>query len=88
MRKGGLINKGIAAALTLAFLALVRPEPAPGAFAAGAVALMLYEGLTWCIGYARRAKRRDAARRNRRMMQYDARRWAAEWLTWPLKEVS
>ena len=88
MKKGELINKGIAGALTLLFLAVVRPDPAPSGISWGIVTLMVYEFLAYSIRYIRREKRRQRARRNLKAMKYDGRRWADEWLYWPLKEVS
>ena len=88
MKKGELIDKGIATLLTLAFMAVVRPDPAPSGVAWGLMTILFFVFLEYSIRYMRREKRRQRARRNLRAMHYDGRRWADEWLYWPLKEVS
>lgn len=88
MKRGALIDKGAAAALTLLFLAVVRPDPMPSGVAWGITAIMMYEVLSRCIRRVRIERRREAIRRNMRAMKYDGQRWADEWIRWPLKEVS
>ena len=57
-KRGDLINRGIAAAITLVFLMAVRPDPEPTALEWGIVTLLMYEGLRYCIGYVRKPEGR------------------------------
>ena len=90
MKRGELINKGAAGAITLLFLAAVRPDPTPNALEWGVVALLMYEGLTWCVRYARlvhaRSKRQKARDEYERWLHYDGKNWAKTWLYWPIHE--
>lgn len=88
MKRGEIIDRGIAAALTATFMALVRPDPEPSLVGVSIVAILLYEGLTCCIRYIRKERRRRRIQRNAEAMTYDGSRWADEWLYWPMKEVS
>ena len=87
MRKGELINKGAAAALTVAFLALVRPDPEPTRVGLTVTAVLMYEALKYIVWYVRREVRRRKARRNVWAMRYDGRRWA-EMEFQPIKIIS
>ena len=90
MTRGELINKGIAAGITLAFILMVRPDPEPSALEWGFVSLLMYEGMTWCVRYARRAharsKRQKARDEYERWLHYDGKNWADTWLYWPIHE--
>lgn len=95
MKRGELINKGVAGATTLLFLAAVRPDPTPRAIEWGVVALLMYEGLTWCVRYIREirlAKKevhcRKAIERNNQARKEDGQRLDEFWIVWPMKEVS
>lgn len=48
------INKALAAGITLAFLALVKPDPMPGLLGTGFISILLYEANYYCITYIRR----------------------------------
>ena len=92
MNKKGIMNKLLAAALTLAFMALVRPDPDPSIVGVSLVAILLYEVLRFALdGISEH--RRQMLRSRRRIEslaagEEDIRRWADTWLVWPLKEVS
>ena len=88
MKRGEMINRGAAAAITVVFMALVRPDPDPALWETALVSIGMYEALRWCIWYIRRIRRQEKIRKNREVMYYDGTRWADEWITWPLKEVS
>lgn len=72
--------------MTIAFLTAVRPSPTPSAWAVGIVAILLFEGLSYCVRYIRRVRHMEAVKRNTRAMRYDGRRWADERLNWPIYE--
>lgn len=92
MKRGGLIDKGIAATITLVFLALVKPDTDLTLVQTAFVAILLYEGIRWSAEYIRKAnakqRRRQAVEMNLKAMKYDGERWADEWIRWPIKEVS
>lgn len=56
LRYEQLISRGLAAAITLAFMTAVRPDPEPGRAAAAMVGIMLYETAAYCIRYAMHVK--------------------------------
>ena len=88
----GIGNRVVAFAITLAFMALVRPDPDPSIVGVSLVAILLYEVLRFAldgISEHRRQKRRSRRRiESLTAGEEDIRRWADEWLVWPLKEVS
>ena len=90
MKRGELMNKGIAASITLAFMLAVRPDPEPSGLEWVVVTLLMYEGLTWCVRYARRvhaqSKRRKIRKEYERWLHYDGKNWAETWLYWPIHE--
>ena len=49
-----MINKVLAASITVAFVGAVRPDPGVDAIGYGVVAIMMYEGLSYCINYIRK----------------------------------
>lgn len=83
----GIKNKGIAAAGTLLFLALVRTNQHPTMWQIGLVALIVYEGMILCMQYTQTTQKKMKRNRTARIREEDARRWAEEWFN-PLKEVS
>ena len=47
MKRGELINKGIAA-VTVGFMAVVRPDPMPSMFETALITVLMYEVVRWC----------------------------------------
>ena len=86
MRKGELINKGIAAAVTVGFMAVVRPDPMPSMFDTALIAVLMYETVRWCTWYVRKANRKRKEDRYITTSLQDMRRWADTQLYWPMKE--
>lgn len=87
MKKEDLINKGPAAAITLAFMTFVRPDAEPTRLGTTIVALLMYESLRWCIWYIRKINRKKKAERYITVTKQDIRRWSEEWFN-PFTEVS
>lgn len=81
-----IINKGISAGITLAFLWAVRPDPMPTAVGWGIVAILMYETLVYCIGYVRKMHRKERYIESTRISREDIRRWADTQLSWPIHE--
>ena len=86
MRKGELINKGIASVSTLAFMAVVRPDPMPSMVETAFITVLMYEVVRWCVWYVRKANRKRKEDRYITTSLQDMRRWANERLYWPLQE--
>lgn len=86
MNRGELIERGIAAGITIAFMAAVRPDPDPPLAGVALVALLLYEFTRIC---ASRIRRRKRTRRTKcaTVSRGDIQRWADTRLYWPIKEV-
>lgn len=63
MKRGEMINKVIAAIITIGFMAAVRPDADPERWGIALVAVMLYEGIRWSIEYVQKANRRQQAER-------------------------
>jgi len=84
-----MINKALAAGITLAFMSLVRPDTPPSAVGASVVALLMYEGLRWSIEYIQKVRRKKKEARYITVSLGDIRRWADTWMEpYPFKEVS
>lgn len=88
MKRGELINKGIAAAVTVGFMAVVRPDPMPTMFETALITVLMYEVVRWCVWYARKANRKRKEDRYITTSLQDMRRWANEKLYWPMEEVN
>lgn len=86
MKRGELINKGIAAAVTVGFMAVVRPDPMPSLVEAAFITVLMYEVVRWCVWYVRKANRKRKEDRYITTSLQDMRRWADERLYWPLQE--
>lgn len=87
MKRGELINRGIAAVITLAFMTLVRPDPDPALWENALVSIGMYESLRWCIGFIRKHKH-IADPMNEMVDPGDIIRWWNTRINWPMKEVS
>ena len=88
MKRGELINKGIAGAVTVGFMAVVRPDPMPTMFETALITVLMYEAVRWCAWYARKANRKRKEDRYITTSLQDMRRWANEKLYWPMEEVN
>lgn len=86
MKRGELINKGIAAASTLAFMAVVRPDPMPSLVGTAFITILMYEVVRWAVWYVRKANRKRKEDRYITTSLQDMRRWADTQLYWPMKE--
>ena len=92
MKNGGktggekMVNKILAAAITVAFLSLVRPDPTATEIGYVISALLIYETLAWCIGYVRKVNHRKQEKHYITLTKADIRRWANEQLYWPIHE--
>ena len=87
MKRGDLINKGIAAASTLAFMAVVRPDPMPSLVEAAFITVLMYEVVRWCVWYVRQIRQQKRDKRYITLTKRDMRRWADEWITPAIREV-
>ena len=84
-----MVNKLLAAAAAIGFLVAVRPDPAPSAFGYGVTAIVMYEGINYCIGRIRkeRKSKRNTVSKNERVDPRDIERWWNTRLNWPMREV-
>lgn len=87
MKRGELINKGIAGAITVGFMAVVRPDPMPSLVEAAFITVLMYEVVRWCVWYVRQIRRQKRDKRYITLTKRDMRRWADEWITPAIREV-
>lgn len=84
-----IINKAIAATVTICFLAAVRPNPKPSLAETAFVAILMYEGIALSIGIMQKIQENEKHKNRRKAyekwLHQDGRRWADELLG---KEVS
>lgn len=80
-------EKGVAAAGTVLFLALVKTNADWKLWQVAMIGILLYEALILSIKTAKRIDRENRRREYSRIRQQDARRWAEEWFN-PYREVS
>ena len=82
--RGMIKNKLFAAAVTMAFMAVVRPDPEPELWGVAMVAIMMYEFIFYAIEYiGREIREREREYRievNEIARKKDGRRWANEWI--------
>lgn len=92
MRKGDLMNKAFAAAVTIGFLAAVRPDAEPERWSVALIAVLMYEAIRWSMEYIQKVNRRRKQKRyislNLKARNEDGKRWADEWIMWPIREVN
>jgi hypothetical protein len=88
MKRGELIERGIAAGITLAFMAVVRPDPDPELWGVALISLLMYESIRICVGCIREKSRKKKESKYITVSLGDIRRWANTELYWPMKEVS
>lgn len=87
MKRGELINKGIAAMITVGFMAVVRPDPMPSMFETALITMLMYEVVRWCAWYVRQIQKKKNDNRYITLTKRDMRRWADEWITPAIREV-
>lgn len=87
MKRGELINKGIAAAVTVGFMAVVRPDPMPSLVGAAFITVLMYETVRWGVYYVRQIRQQKKNKRYITLTKRDMRRWADEWITPAIREV-
>ena len=87
MKKGELINKGIAAIATIGFMAMVRPDPVPSLAETALITVLMYEAVRWCVWFVRKINRKRKEDRYITVSRQDMRRWAETKLYWPVEEV-
>ena len=77
-----MINRALSAAITVAFLAVVRPDPDASLAGTAFVAILMYEGLRVSIEYIRKIHSDEQSRSRRkayeRWLHRDGCRWASE----------
>ena len=73
-----MINRAIAAGVTIGFLALVKPDPNPTLWGVGLTAIMIYEGAVLCVSGIRKYQREKKEQRYITVSLSDIRRWAEE----------
>ena len=88
MKRGELINKGIAAAVTIGFMAVVRPDPMPSLVGTAFITVLLYETVRCGVWYVRKTNKKRKEDRYITTSLQDMRRWANEKLYWPMEEVN
>ena len=88
MKRGELINKGIAAAVTIGFMAVVRPDPMPSLVGTAFITILMYEVVRWAVWYVRKTNKKRKEDHYITTSLQDMRRWANEKLYWPMEEVN
>ncbi len=75
---GEMKARAIAAGITIAFMAFVRPdpEPEPELWGVALVALLMYEGIGWSLEYIRELRQKKKEERYATVSLGDIRRWA------------
>ena len=87
MKRGEIEIRGAAAALTVGFLMIVKTDPNPSLMGVGITALLMYEGLTFCLSYIEKVRRKKKEDRYITVSRQDIRRWADTQLYWPIEEA-
>ena len=86
MKKGEIYSRGIALISTLAFMALVRPDPTPSGVLWSLVAILLYEGIRFGISFAWSEKEEKIEVVETYYTSKDMKRWEETRLAWPIHE--
>jgi len=73
-----MINRVLAAALSIGFLTFVRPDAEPGRWSVALLAVLMYEGIRWSLDYIKRMKEQELKERYDAWLYQDGRRWANE----------
>ena len=88
MKRGTLIDKGVAGTITLGFMAIVRPDPMPTMFETALISVLMYETVRWGVWYVRKTNKKRKEDHYITTSLQDMRRWANEKLYWPMEEVN
>lgn len=86
MKRGAMLDRGIAAVSTIAFMTFVRPDAEPSRVEVTILAILMYEAIRFCSWYIRRVNRRKKTDQYITTSRQDMKRWAAERLDWPMYE--
>jgi hypothetical protein len=73
-----MINKVLAATLSICFLTFVRPDAEPERWSVALLAVLMYEGIRWSLDYIKRMKEQELEERYDAWLHQDGRRWANE----------
>ena len=73
-----MINKVLAATLSIGFLTFVRPDAEPERWIVALLAVLMYEGIRWSLDYIKRMKEQEMEERYDAWLHQDGRRWANE----------
>lgn len=79
-------DKGLSAAGTLAFMALVTTNAQPQLWQIAFVSIGMYEAMLLAVKTGRKVARDQRRKKNKKYRQQDAHRWAEQWFN-PYKEV-
>lgn len=82
------VNKGKTVASIAVFFALVRPDTQPPMWVMALLVIGSYEAILFGIRVDRQLRQAKRRKRNERIRREDGRRWAAEYVGWPMKEVN
>ena len=81
-----MVNKILSAGITLAFMAVVRPDEGVSLVGIAFVSVLMYETLVYCIKYVRKMHRKERYIESTRISKQDIQRWASQWFD-PYEEV-
>ena len=73
-----MINKVLAATLSIGFLTFVRPDAEPERWSVALLAVLMYEGIRWSLDYIKHMKEQELEERYDAWLHQDGRRWANE----------
>ena len=83
-----MVNRGVAAITTIAFLSVVRPDPDASKIGIAFTGILMYEALAWCIGYIQKHRKDKyfTASVNETVDPGDIVRWWNTRINWPMHE--
>ena len=82
-----MVNKALAGATTLVFMAIVRPDKDVSLVGVALVSVLLYEAISYSIDFVRKNQRKRKERHYITVSRADMKRWADTRLYWPVEEV-
>ena len=78
MTKKGILSRVVAAMITIAFMAAVKPDAEPARASIAFISILMYEAVKWAIEYTREVNRKEEHRQivlmNREAMRVDGER--------------